>query len=132
MALEDPLAQLVEHMTFNHGAWGSNPQWITSRIKTSLATYSALRLCVSPLGEAFILCEVASQGLFRANKSARGGFLFSTRSRRKGFFVPRIETKTPGEILGSFAVRFVWLGWQDLNLRYGSQRPVPYPLATPQ
>lgn len=31
MALEDPLAQLVEHMTFNHGAWGSNPQWITSR-----------------------------------------------------------------------------------------------------
>ena len=25
----DPLAQLVEHLTFNQGAWGSNPQWIT-------------------------------------------------------------------------------------------------------
>ena len=25
----DPLAQLVEHLTFNQGAWGSNPQWVT-------------------------------------------------------------------------------------------------------
>ena len=25
----DPLAQLVEHLTFNQGAWGSSPQWVT-------------------------------------------------------------------------------------------------------
>ena len=25
----DPLAQLAEHLTFNQGAWGSNPQWVT-------------------------------------------------------------------------------------------------------
>ena len=25
----DPLAQSVEHLTFNQGAWGSSPQWIT-------------------------------------------------------------------------------------------------------
>ena len=30
----DPLAQLVEHLTFNQGAEGSNPSWIT--IKTPL------------------------------------------------------------------------------------------------
>ena len=24
-----PVAQLVEHLTFNQGAWGSNPQWVT-------------------------------------------------------------------------------------------------------
>ena len=25
----DSLAQSVEHLTFNQGAWGSNPQWVT-------------------------------------------------------------------------------------------------------
>ena len=29
--LYDPLAQLVEHMTFNHGVPGSNPGWVTKK-----------------------------------------------------------------------------------------------------
>ncbi len=28
-AKNDPLAQAVEHMTFNHGVRGSIPRWIT-------------------------------------------------------------------------------------------------------
>ena len=28
-SMYDPLAQLAEHLTFNQGAWGSNPQWVT-------------------------------------------------------------------------------------------------------
>ena len=32
-----PLAQLVEHMTFNHGVPGSNPGWATSADVAKLA-----------------------------------------------------------------------------------------------
>lgn len=27
----EPLAQLAEHLTFNQGARGSNPRWLTNR-----------------------------------------------------------------------------------------------------
>ncbi len=30
-AMHDPLAQSVEHLTFNQGVWGSNPQWVTKK-----------------------------------------------------------------------------------------------------
>ena len=33
---DDPLAQSVEHMTFNHGVRGSIPRWITTFYKDSL------------------------------------------------------------------------------------------------
>ncbi len=29
---QDPLAQSVEHLTFNQGVWGSNPQWVTKAL----------------------------------------------------------------------------------------------------
>ena len=29
----DPLAQLVEHITFNDGVPGSSPGWVTKRVK---------------------------------------------------------------------------------------------------
>ena len=39
----DPLAQLVEHLTFNQGAWGSNPQWVTMlRVRAPSASPFAL------------------------------------------------------------------------------------------
>ena len=41
----DPLAQLVEHNTFNVGVLGSNPKRITQRIRKSLPS-SVLRILV--------------------------------------------------------------------------------------
>ena len=35
------LAQLVEHLTFNQGVWGSNPQWAT-KIQTVFDTSKAV------------------------------------------------------------------------------------------
>ena len=32
----DPLAQSVEHLTFNQGVRGSNPRWVTSVFKSEL------------------------------------------------------------------------------------------------
>ena len=33
----EPLAQLAEHLTFNQGARGSNPRWLTKRIASHFA-----------------------------------------------------------------------------------------------
>jgi hypothetical protein len=32
--LHEPLAQLVEHLTFNQGVEGSSPSWLTTRTNT--------------------------------------------------------------------------------------------------
>ena len=37
----EPLAQLVEHMTFNHGVTGSIPVWLTIYIYTNHQTLCA-------------------------------------------------------------------------------------------
>ena len=42
----DPLAQSVEHMTFNHGVRSSSPRWVTKQNKSELFRRSKLvRIC---------------------------------------------------------------------------------------
>ena len=41
----DPLAQLVEHMTFNHGVPGSSPGWVTKVVERWLNPSFLLLRC---------------------------------------------------------------------------------------
>jgi hypothetical protein len=40
----EPLAQLVEHLTFNQGVEGSSPSWLTTVKQASLVGFSLRRL----------------------------------------------------------------------------------------
>ena len=39
----DPLAQLAEHMTFNHGVRGSIPRWVTKKASRKTCFFYPLR-----------------------------------------------------------------------------------------
>ena len=36
LSRDEPLAQLAEHLTFNQGARGSNPRWLTKKIPLTM------------------------------------------------------------------------------------------------
>ena len=46
----EPVAQLVEHVTFNHGVVGSNPAGLTSKIKDFLHFKAPQKTVGEPLG----------------------------------------------------------------------------------
>ena len=44
-AIYEPLAQSVEHLTFNQGVRGSNPRWLTKKHRVTFA-YTVLLLYI--------------------------------------------------------------------------------------
>ena len=46
LSSNDPLAQLVEHNTFNVGVLGSNPKRITSRRESAMVLFFCFGICI--------------------------------------------------------------------------------------
>ena len=62
----EPLAQLAEHLTFNQGARGSNPRWLTKALAKASAFFVA-KTAEKPSG--FRFCHYAVNRLTKQNKS---------------------------------------------------------------
>ena len=50
-AIYEPLAQSVEHLTFNQGVRGSNPRWLTKKAPCNVCLHGAfvVHMCTSVL-----------------------------------------------------------------------------------
>ena len=46
-AICEPLAQSVEHLTFNQGVRGSNPRWLTKKAPCNICLHGAFVVCVN-------------------------------------------------------------------------------------